>query len=65
MTNPQPPSTGPERRERPEGGVCALVVEQRGIAGFCRIDPRGDVASLSVPPDRRRGGVGAALLVEL
>jgi GNAT superfamily N-acetyltransferase len=52
-------------RERLEGGVCAFVVEQHGIAGYCRIDPPGDVASLYVLPERRRGGVGAALLEEI
>jgi ribosomal protein S18 acetylase RimI-like enzyme len=50
-------------RERLEDGVCAFVVEQHGIAGYCRVDPPGEVASLYVLPERRRGGIGSALLV--
>lgn len=50
-------------RERLEGGACAFVVEQHGIAGYCRVVPPGEVASLYVLPERRRGGLGAALLV--
>jgi ribosomal protein S18 acetylase RimI-like enzyme len=49
-------------RERLEAGVCAFVVEQHGIAGYCRVDPPGEVASLYVLPERRRGGIGSALL---
>jgi ribosomal protein S18 acetylase RimI-like enzyme len=49
-------------RARLEDGVCAFVVEQHGIAGYCRVDPPGEVASLYVLPERRRGGIGSALL---
>jgi GNAT superfamily N-acetyltransferase len=49
-------------RERPEDGVRAFVVEQHGIAGYCSIDPPAEVASLYVLPERRRAGIGSALL---
>jgi ribosomal protein S18 acetylase RimI-like enzyme len=49
-------------RERLEDGACAFVLEQHGIAGYCRVDPPGEVASLYVLPERRRGGIGSALL---
>ena len=39
------------------------MVEDRGIAGYCRIVPPGEVASLYVLPERRRGGIGSALLL--
>ena len=49
-------------RERLENGECAFVVEDFGIAGYCRVVPPSGIASLYVLPERRRGGVGAALL---
>jgi ribosomal protein S18 acetylase RimI-like enzyme len=49
-------------RERLDDGVCAFVVEQHGIVGYCRVDPPSELASLYVLPERRRGGIGSALL---
>ena len=49
-------------RERLEGGDCTFVAEHLGIAGYCRVVPPSQVASLYVLPERRHGGVGAALL---
>ena len=49
-------------RERLEGGDCTFVVEDLGIAGYCRVVPPSEIASLYVLPERRRGGVGSALL---
>jgi GNAT superfamily N-acetyltransferase len=49
-------------RERLESGVCAFVVEDLGIAGYCRVVPPSGVASVYVLPERRHGGVGSALL---
>ena len=40
----------------------ARVQDAGGIAGYCRVVPPSRVASLFVLPERRRGGVGAALL---
>jgi ribosomal protein S18 acetylase RimI-like enzyme len=49
-------------RSRLEGGDCAFVFEDLGIAGYCRVLPPSRVASLYVLPERRHGGVGTALL---
>ena len=49
-------------RERLEGGDCTFVVEDLGIAGYCRVVPPAEIASLYVLPERRHGGVGSALL---
>ena len=49
-------------RERLEEGACTFVVEDFGIAGYCRVVPPSEVASLYVLPERRHGGVGSALL---
>jgi ribosomal protein S18 acetylase RimI-like enzyme len=49
-------------RERLEGGDCTFVFEDLGIAGYCRVRPPSEVASLYVLPERRQGGVGSALL---
>jgi len=55
-----------ERRERwtarLEGGDRTFVVEEFGIAGYCRVVVPSEVASLYVLPERRRGGLGGALL---
>jgi ribosomal protein S18 acetylase RimI-like enzyme len=55
-----------ERRERwiarLESGDRTFVVEDRGIAGYCRVVLPGEVASLYVLPERRHGGLGTALL---
>jgi ribosomal protein S18 acetylase RimI-like enzyme len=55
-----------ERRERwatrLENGDRTFVVEDLGIAGYCRVLLPGEIASLYVLPERRRGGVGTALL---
>ena len=55
-----------ERRERwrarLEGGDCTFVVEEHGIAGYCRVVPPDVVRGLYVLPERRRGGLGSALL---
>ena len=55
-----------ERRERwverLENGDCTFVVEDYGIAGYCRVVVPNEVASLYVLPERRRGGLGSALL---
>jgi GNAT superfamily N-acetyltransferase len=48
--------------ERLEGGDCTFVVEEFGIAGYCRVVVPSDVASLYVLPERRHGGLGTALL---
>ena len=49
-------------RERLEGGDRTFVVEEHGIAGYCRIVVPGEVATLYVLPERRHGGLGTALL---
>jgi GNAT superfamily N-acetyltransferase len=49
-------------RERLRNGDFTYVVEDRGIAGYCRIVLPREVASLYVLPERRRGGIGSALL---
>lgn len=49
-------------RERLGGGDCTFVVQDHGIAGYCRIVPPDIVADLYVLPERRHGGVGSALL---
>jgi ribosomal protein S18 acetylase RimI-like enzyme len=55
-----------ERRERwverLGNGDCTFVVEEHGIAGYCRVLVPNEVASLYVLPERRRGGIGTALL---
>jgi 2-(1,2-epoxy-1,2-dihydrophenyl)acetyl-CoA isomerase len=43
-------------------GDYTFVVEDYGIAGFCRVVLPGEVASLYVLPERRHGGLGTALL---
>jgi GNAT superfamily N-acetyltransferase len=54
------------RRERwaarLENGDRTFVVEQYGIAAYCRVVVPSEVASLYVLPERRRGGLGSALL---
>jgi GNAT superfamily N-acetyltransferase len=56
-----------ERRERwiarLEAGDRTFVVEDLGIAGYCRVVLPGEIASLYVLPERRRGGIGSALLI--
>jgi GNAT superfamily N-acetyltransferase len=49
-------------RARLEGGDTTFVVEHFGIAGYCRVVAPGEIASLYVLPERRRGGLGSALL---
>jgi ribosomal protein S18 acetylase RimI-like enzyme len=49
-------------RNRLEDGTCAFVVDDLGIAGYCRVLPPSEIASLYVLPERRHGGVGSALL---
>ena len=49
-------------RERLEGGACTFVFEDLGIAGYCRVVPPAEIASIYVLPERRHGGVGSALL---
>jgi 2-(1,2-epoxy-1,2-dihydrophenyl)acetyl-CoA isomerase len=55
-----------ERRERwvsrLEAGDRTFVFEEHGIAGYCRVVVPDEVASLYVLPERRRGGIGSALL---
>ena len=55
-----------ERRERwiarLEDGDRTFVVEELGIAGYCRVVLPSEVASLYVLPERRGGGIGTALL---
>ena len=55
-----------QRRERwisrLESGDRTFVIEHLGIAGYCRVVLPGEVASLYVLPERRRGGIGTALL---
>jgi ribosomal protein S18 acetylase RimI-like enzyme len=48
--------------ERLEGGDCTFVVEDRGIAGYCRVVKPGELSGLYVLPERRHGGIGSALL---
>jgi ribosomal protein S18 acetylase RimI-like enzyme len=43
-------------------GDYTFVVEEYGIAGYCRIVLPGEIAGLYVLPERRRGGLGTALL---
>jgi GNAT superfamily N-acetyltransferase len=54
------------RRERwvarLKGGDRTFVAEDYGIAGYCRVVVPSEVASLYVLPERRRGGLGTALL---
>ena len=38
------------------------MVEDLGIAGYCRVVQPSEVASVYVLPERRHGGVGSALL---
>lgn len=49
-------------RDRLEGGDCTFVVEDLGIAGYCRVRTPNELSSLYVLPERRRGGIGSALL---
>jgi GNAT superfamily N-acetyltransferase len=49
-------------RARLERGDCAFVIEERGIAGYCRVVKPDEVASLYVLPERRHEGLGSALL---
>ncbi len=49
-------------RARLEAGDTTFVVAENGIAGYCRVIAPDQVASLYVLPDRRRGGLGSALL---
>jgi GNAT superfamily N-acetyltransferase len=49
-------------RARLSDGDHTYVVEEFGIAGYCRIVLPDEVASLYVLPERRRGGLGTALL---
>jgi ribosomal protein S18 acetylase RimI-like enzyme len=55
-----------ERRERwvarLESGDRTFVVEEHGIAGYCRVVVPSEVATLFVLPERRQGGLGTALL---
>ncbi|WP_028064713.1 GNAT family N-acetyltransferase [Solirubrobacter soli] len=43
-------------------GDHTFVVEELGIAGYCRVVVPSEVASLYVLPERRHGGLGTALL---
>jgi ribosomal protein S18 acetylase RimI-like enzyme len=47
---------------RLEAGDCTFVIEEYGIAGYCRIVRPDQIASLYVLPERRHGGLGRALL---
>jgi GNAT superfamily N-acetyltransferase len=47
---------------RLEAGDRTFVVDDLGIAGYCRVVLPGEVASLYVLPERRGGGIGSALL---
>jgi 2-(1,2-epoxy-1,2-dihydrophenyl)acetyl-CoA isomerase len=47
---------------RLEAGDRTFVVDDLGIAGYCRLVLPGEVAGLYVLPERRRGGIGSALL---
>ena len=55
-----------EKREhwhaRLSDGDVTFVAEQFGVAGYCRVVLPDEVASLYVLPERRRGGLGTALL---
>lgn len=49
-------------RARLEAGDCTFVIDEDGIAGYCRIVKPDQIASLYILPERRHGGLGGALL---
>ena len=48
--------------DRLEAGDLTFVVEELGIAGYCRVVLPGEIASLYVLPSAAGGGIGTALL---